>query len=411
MTAAIEDGAERELDAIPNHSTTDDNDPTATAPRGVLPRDAAYLAGIGVAAGDVLDLRQVLAALRIGDDEHVPILAARQRPDAADEKRASVMSAAAAADAGDTELAEVLAGAWNLWFAPNTTTLPIGRGRRGTEHEVETVHAVYADLDVKVGACPDLAVAWRIIEHTSAAIGAGPTVVIYSGKGLQPLWGLAEGVAPDIGIPLVRRFGRLIRAVADEVAEDLGLPAIHTDSVFDAARVLRVPNSHNHKYVPALPVVAIAGDGQPLDARALDDALTGYAGDDDQPSRRDVQTPPEHWTFAAGNSCGYAIKTIRSWLTETPAARHPRALSWYTRLACMHAYGCLTARDHAEADKAIGRHFEKLLTQEPRRPIGRGEIDDLRGAGQDRASRKTRAELAAELGNHAHLMTDRKDPK
>ncbi|HTX94008.1 MAG TPA: hypothetical protein VME67_03705 [Mycobacterium sp.] len=410
-----EEGAGPKSDATQNNTVT--NQHGYSTPRGIKPL-ADHLAELGVDASQVLTFGDVLDRLNIGADEHVSLFGARQRVKQADQTASKVMTAAGAAAAAVEHLAGTNGAAWNAYFAPSTTTLPLGAGRgRGTENQIEAVHACFGDLDVKLGACPSLDVAHLVVDELVAQTGVRPTVLIYSGAGLQPLWAFAEGVAPEVGVPLIRRFGRLVRKAAAVVGEELGLPAIAVDSVFDGCRVLRMPGSHNFKYIPAPPVVAVAGGGEPVDAElfaaALDAAGVGAETGDNRIGLGEVQSDPETWKFA-GSSCGYAVKTILSWLAETPTQRHPRALAWYTRLAAMKAYGCLTARDYAEADRAIGRHFEKLLaTRGTPRAVGSRrhpetglpvtEIDDMREVGVDRVSRKTPEQLAAELGEHVHL--------
>src|SRR6202012_5785428 len=115
------------------------------------------------------------------------------------------------------------------------------------------------DLDVKPGGCSDLTVARAIIDDLSEVIGTRPMAVIHSGKGLQPLWVIADGARNDtIDIAVVlRRWGELVKATA--IARE-----VKADSVFDLSRVLRVPGTHNNKYAAPIPVVCYGDMGQAM---------------------------------------------------------------------------------------------------------------------------------------------------
>ena len=120
------------------------------------------------------------------------------------------------------------------------------RAGRGTEEDATRLSALWADLDVKPGACKNLKTAHAIIGDLTAAVGTRPSAIVDSGHGLHPYWLLVDGWVrnDDIGSArvLIRRWGRLVAAVAKDHAAEV-------DSVFELARMLRVPGTFNNKPV------------------------------------------------------------------------------------------------------------------------------------------------------------------
>jgi len=291
--------------------------------------------------------------------------------------------------------------AQNAYLAPNPTEGPAREGTRGDEEQTTRIAAVYADLDVKAGACPDLDACRSVMNTISGYLGEYPAVIIESGGGLQPIWAL-EYCPPDKGVALLRRFGRLVKAVGDEQGYAL-------DSVFDAARVLRIPGSVNHKYTPPRPVVASLGGGGPMDPATLAERLDEWGVPEEDGDARlglgEVVAPEDGWRWAL-YSCGYAVTTIGGWLSERVDARHPWLLSCLVRLECMRRNGCLTRAEYTSTRDRLEHRFVGMLTNnEPTREPGRYEIAGVRHAAVDRATRKDVAELAAELGAHPHLIS------
>ena len=118
---------------------------------------------------------------------------------------------------------------------------------RGTEADVTRLSGLWCDLDIKPGGCPNLDVARAITANLGILLGTRPSAYVYSGHGLHAYWAIADGhiVGGDTGWEraLVRRWGRLVAAVAAEL--DVGV-----DSVYDLARVLRVPGSYTTRAAP-----------------------------------------------------------------------------------------------------------------------------------------------------------------
>ncbi|HTX96844.1 MAG TPA: hypothetical protein VME67_19505 [Mycobacterium sp.] len=192
----------------------------------------------------------------------------------------------------------------NLYFGVNPTKGPAReKDGRGKEIDVTRLTALWADIDVKPGACPSLETAHAITDELSTILGTRPSVIVESGHGLHVYWPIADGqlAGGDVGPlrALVQRWGRLVRTVA----EKRGVAVI--DSVFDLARMLRVPGSFNNKSLsngqPAPPVTAYLDTGGPLTVAEVDERLT-EAGFDELPGDRDAVgeevSPPSEWLWA-----------------------------------------------------------------------------------------------------------------
>lgn len=290
----------------------------------------------------------------------------------------------------------------DLWFGVNPTRAERGRG---TVEHIARLVAVFADLDVKPGACRDLAHAEMIIAAVSSHIGQRPSVVIASGHGLQPLWpiedgAVGEGFSTAAASSLLRRFGRLVAMMGEETGAAV-------DDVFDLARVLRVPGTINQK-VPGEPVPTSARRdiGGPLSVAELDERLTEL-GVVDQPddTGTDPVSDPAEWTFA-DRTCAYVSTIVDGLAGDGPRAGHgrnPWAASVAVRLHCAWRHGCISERDFHRAEAALEARLAQLLaTTEPRRRLRRLEMRDLRRLGRQRAACKSDNELRGELGNHGH---------
>jgi hypothetical protein len=300
----------------------------------------------------------------------------------------------------------------NAYFGVNPVTLPVGtRGKRGSEDDIARVVALYADIDVKPGACPNLDMAHQIINELASILHERPVVIIESGGGLQPIWAL-ESCDQPTGRALLHRFGRLVRVVAE--AQHIKL-----DSVFDTARVLRVPGSYNQKYDPPREVTLFLDSGAPMLPFAVGEWLSEVGideRDDDTTILGDVVSAPDGWTY--GKPCGYAKKAIEQWPTDTPlnGDRHPKMVSQCVRLACMWRAGCLPDKQSVDAALAViaTRHETSCATVGIPRSLKRYEIENAWQWAVGQVARFTDEKVRAELGNHdhqGHTAKDRPEPR
>ena len=295
----------------------------------------------------------------------------------------------------------------DVWFSINTLTGPPRTGPRGDANTVTRLTCLWADIDIKAGACPDLATAELLVGDISVAIGTRPSAVIHSGHGLQPLWVIDDPDNTTLDNPdqrgaaatLVRRWGRLVATIADR-------RGIAVDNVFDLARILRVPGTINHKDTP-VPTTAVADTGAPLTVGEICDRLDEYGVPElefdpllDEP----VDTATWQW---AEETCTYTQKMIDGWKTATPDARHPWMMSQLTRLAAAHRKGCITADDHRRGIDIITARMEHLCggsAGSNARHLSVVEVREGAHWGRHRAALKTDDGIDKELGNHSHGM-------
>jgi hypothetical protein len=298
----------------------------------------------------------------------------------------------------------------DLWWSINPLTVPEGYGGRGTAEHVTRLAGLYADLDVKPGGLPSIDAADAVIADVSAILGHDPVAEISSGHGKQPLWSVEDDAA-DLtdgdnradARALLRRFGRLVAMVAERHGG-------HVDTVYDLARVLRVPETVNRK-VPDHPVPTGVEfpNGSPLSLAELVDALqacmiTERAEDRDEPST--VRSEPADWPWAE-QSCGYALKVVTGWAVDKPRAngggRHPTLVGKATRLAMMHRNGCLTAEDYATAVDTLDRRFGEWCRDGiggDVRAVAPGEVSDALSWGIARAASMSESAVQRDLGKH-----------
>lgn len=349
--------------------------------------------------GSTINLAQLLDRLGYTDDERFQLCS----------KKAGHLFAATVLPLSDAQGAERRADLLaDWWFGVNPVTeVDTGRPAAG---DVTRLAGIWADLDIKPGGCPTWEVAQRIVDELESVLGERTVAVTRSGHGLQPIWAIDEaGILGDtIGSQryklgrsearaLLRRWGRLVAAVAERFGA-------RVDTVFDLPRILRVPNTVNHKAAP-IPVVTIAGEGAPISVERILEVLD-QLGIDDRPEDHDdpgtIVSAPAEWAWAR-STCGYAELTMRGWARDEPTDRHPWLVAQATRIACMHRYGCLNEMDYQRAVERLITRFRVLLGRSGAdREPGRGEISDALGWGQQRAAAMSDARLAEELGGHTH---------
>jgi hypothetical protein len=175
-----------------------------------------------------------------------------------------------------------------FWFSLNPTSEPtrdkrerLTRGR-GTSQDATRLAALVLDCDVKPGAFESLEQIEAFIGVLSELIGTRPTLRIYSGHGIQPIWTVdcfllarwgPMGPRPDKAAQarakrLLRRFGEFATGVA---MERFGTTL---DPVYDLARMARVPRTMNWKDPRrAVEVYAVADSGESLSVDRFEELL------------------------------------------------------------------------------------------------------------------------------------------
>lgn len=293
----------------------------------------------------------------------------------------------------------------DVWFGINPITGPARTGgKRGSADDVTALACLWADLDVKPGACHSIEHAELLIADLSAVLGTVPAVVIHSGHGLQPLWLIDDNESRNLdpqkraqAAVVLKRWGRLVATIA--AARD-----ITVDSVFDLPRILRVPGTINHKH-PAepMPAYAIAYPGAPLALDEIGERLDEY-GVAEMESDATLDEPVDMSAFEwAEQTCPYAAKMIDSWATETPPARHPWMLAQATRIAAARRKGCLTHTDHQRAVTALTTRMQALCDSGSNaRAVAPSEVADALRWGEQRIAGLADTHIDRELGNHPH---------
>ncbi len=287
----------------------------------------------------------------------------------------------------------------DVWFGVNA--LPHKGTGRGGAADVTRLAALYADLDVKPGGMPSMAAAVAVITTLSEMLEAKPAAVVESGHGRQPYWPIdPDDPAGTITSPttradiaaLLRRFGRLVAHVA-------GIHGGQVDSVFDLARVLRVPGLTNYKADPVPTLVSVTGS-RLLTVAHVDDRLTAYNAVE-QPGDRDqlgtVVAPAAEWSSWATTTHPAVHAAVRSWQQQTPKGRHPWLLGCATSLAFARRLGMVTEADHAAALVVLQERFRWLLAHhgQPRTKTP-GEVADCLTFGVAKAESKPEADAYAD---------------
>jgi hypothetical protein len=127
-------------------------------------------------------------------------------------------------------------GRRNCYYAP-----VLRRGMVGTKAGATRSRVVWADLDFKCW--PDAPDPLRTVLAAVEAFPARPSILVYSGGGVQPYWLFGESV--DVRVDALRaQVEQLNAALARAVCG----PDRRPDHVQDVARVLRIPGTLNLKY-------------------------------------------------------------------------------------------------------------------------------------------------------------------
>jgi hypothetical protein len=313
----------------------------------------------------------------------------------------------------------------NIYFGVNPVTGPARKNAgRGKADDVTRLASLWADLDVKAGACGTLTVAHAIIDELSAMLGTRPSAITHSGNGLHPYWPVSDGqISSGDLAALVKRWGRLVGAVAEH-------HGAHVDSVFDLPRMLRVPGTTNTKASTnghrGTRVVANADSGGPLTVAEIDERLDEYGIYQEPDDTRDDEqiSNPDDWRFAS-QTCGYVTTLIDGIPGDGPepgkskhTGRHQWLLKQAVRLACALMLGCISETDWRRARKLLRARMEHLLdTTEPRRQLSGyrrdgikfDEVDLAFAFGVQRAATKTGDQARAELGDHQHSSAESDD--
>ena len=136
---------------------------------------------------------------------------------------------------------------WDVFFGVGTRTCPSAismtecrHAGKGADH-VSRLEAMWGDFDVKEGAAESM----ESIVTRLSSLSLPPLVLVGSGRGLHAYWPLLEPTQETGRIEALNRGLRL---------------RFGADNAVDAARILRVAGTLNHKYGEPLPVQLLRAD-------------------------------------------------------------------------------------------------------------------------------------------------------
>jgi len=300
-------------------------------------------------------------------------------------------------------------GAADVWFGVNPVEGPErALAGRGTANDVTQLLVLPIDLDVKEGGMPDLESAEAVISDISAMLNCPPVAVTFSGHGLQPLWSVEDGHLRDGGEfsrgdarALLRRWGRLCAAVAERRGG-------RVDSIFDLARVLRVPGTTNRKAEPVAVRTEFRG-GYPLETSQVLEVLAAYGIPEYEGDSSDfggVVSVPQEWKFSPV-TFPYVKSMVKEFETDPVPARH----SWLTkvcvRLAAAWRTGRISEEDFRAAQNAVVARMVVLCEQgNPPRKVNPGEIAGAWQWALGRVSSMSDTAAYSEVGGE-HVKTPR----
>jgi hypothetical protein len=141
-----------------------------------------------------------------------------------------------------------------------------------TKDNAKQLRALFLDLDCGEDKdFPDQSAALAALRDFCKAVGMPRPYIVSSGRGIHVYWPLAAPVSVEQWLPVASKLKRTC-AAADFGAD----PAVTSD----AARVLRVPLTHNHKSDPPAEVYVLNTVGvTPSALHALEALLDKYMGD------------------------------------------------------------------------------------------------------------------------------------
>lgn len=179
----------------------------------------------------------------------------------------------------------------DVWFGVNSRRPGLQPGQKGSVADCVDLVALWADLDVGEGKCPDYATCGDIVADLSEILGTAPVAVVHSGRGLHPYWRLSDQVEEDFGVDAARslmsRWGNLVRTVAAKhhVAK--------IDNVFNLDRILRVPGTLNNKDAEnPIEVNAHRYGGEPISIAEVVSALDRFGIAHAEGSRAEAEAIP-----------------------------------------------------------------------------------------------------------------------
>lgn len=277
----------------------------------------------------------------------------------------------------------------DVFFTVNTMKPGLPAERRGTSADVVRGNAVWADLDVKgEGTFASVEDAEAFAFEVGTVIGHMP-ITVHSGGGVHAYWPIIDGGDVKLYRQVLAAFGRLVRGMA----ADRG---VSVDSVFDPARVLRLPGTWNRKPTYPEPVPCVLGDVEDADGAVeiaeLCERLLELGWrllpEDAEVIGAPVLTVGD-WDRWPAETTTYWRGIVEAWEAgDGPRAgegRHPWLLGRVVRVHAACRAGRIARRDVARVEAGLHKAFASALsTHTPQRREGRFEFADAWTWGQRR---------------------------
>jgi len=291
---------------------------------------------------------------------------------------------------------------FNVWFElnPSAYTLPAGRSNAS---DVLRLSALYADLDFKPApqglgsphACLE------VISDLSSALGTQPSVIVFSGGGVQPYWLISDAAIISEEsrkqiAAVLRRWGLLVKQFAQANHGD-------ADNVFDLPRILRVPGSINHKTHDPKPTSVQFSDAGTVTLAEIVAVLDDYEIPVvDVEVSHSILSPISTWDWA-DTDCPFVYTVQQEIVSSVPNSRHHWALKWAALLYGMIRSGCVTEAGFYGLREAMIDRFKHLLAAEANpRPFNSREMESILKTGQLKAESWTQMKLGIEMRQHVH---------
>ncbi len=294
----------------------------------------------------------------------------------------------------------------NIWYEIN----PSSATGRASLDDITQLAAVYIDIDYKDGGAGSVANAKQLIELLSDLIGVGPSVVVYSGHGIQPYWAIdpEEEFEPVLAQGILNRWGAFARFVAGSIGVEL-------DSVFDLPRIFRVPGSRNMKDAdnPVDVFAVFPKQWRPLSLGELNDILIahGITSEMNMPEGFELVSASSEWNHAV-EDCQF-VPTLFAGIRPTnnpPKSRHGWLLQQLVQINAAHRNGCLAAHTHRELLEALEERFTEFLKLPPKRELNHNEVGSANQWAIAKVETFNEQKLREELRNHQHSNFGEGDP-
>ena len=162
-----------------------------------------------------------------------------------------------------SETAKKYGAKTNTFFGVGLRKKALKNGFRGSEKDILCVTTLYADIDIKGNAHAQTSLPSSTDEAIDFLHGlkVKPSIIVNSGNGIHGYWLLDKPFIIETEddrkhiLSIFKCFGRYVNSEAKERGWKI-------DSVYDLARILRVPGTINHKLSTGAKCEVIESDGK-----------------------------------------------------------------------------------------------------------------------------------------------------